>query len=85
MSYGDGPRFDSRTNGFPVRDFVVGRTGWRWLVALGAAEVALTTAAAMDLCFRPAAGVRGRKGLWWLGIFVQPVGPIAYLVWGRRP
>lgn len=54
------------------------------LMVLVSAEVALTTAAAVDLCFRPKEDVRGRKGLWWLGIFVQPVGPIAYLLWGRR-
>jgi hypothetical protein len=28
--------------------------------------------------------VRGPKGLWALGCFVQPVGPIAYLTLGRR-
>ncbi|MFC4119898.1 PLD nuclease N-terminal domain-containing protein [Nonomuraea zeae] len=54
------------------------------LLALVSAEVALTTAAAVDLAFVPRDAVRGRKGLWWLGIFVQPIGPIAYLVWGRR-
>lgn len=55
-----------------------------WLLALASAEFAATTAAAVDLWFRPKADVRGRKGLWWLGIFVQPVGPLAYLLWGRR-
>ncbi|GAA3560748.1 hypothetical protein GCM10022419_046720 [Nonomuraea rosea] len=54
------------------------------LLTLVSAEVALTTAAAVDLVFIPRDAVRGRKGLWWLGIFVQPIGPIAYLVWGRR-
>ncbi|MFI7700666.1 PLD nuclease N-terminal domain-containing protein [Nonomuraea sp. NPDC049480] len=54
------------------------------LIALTSIEVALTAAAAVDLCFRPRGDVRGRKGLWWLAIFVQPVGPIAYLLWGRR-
>jgi hypothetical protein len=28
--------------------------------------------------------VRGPKPLWVLGSVVQPVGPIAYLVFGRR-
>ncbi|TYB60181.1 hypothetical protein FXF51_31770 [Nonomuraea sp. PA05] len=54
------------------------------LMALVSVEMALTTAAAVDLAFSPKGAVRGRKGLWWLGIFVQPVGPIAYLLWGRR-
>lgn len=57
----------------------------RTLMALASVEVALTTAVAVDLCFRPAGDVRGRKGLWWPAIFIQPVGPVAYLLWGRRP
>ncbi|MEU4515723.1 PLDc N-terminal domain-containing protein [Nonomuraea wenchangensis] len=54
------------------------------VVALASVEIALTAAAAADLRRRPAADVRGRKGLWWPAIFVQPVGPVAYLLWGRR-
>ena len=53
-------------------------------MVLGSVEVVLTAAAAADLYRRPQAGVRGPKSLWWLGILVQPVGPIAYLTWGRR-
>ncbi|MEU6724065.1 PLDc N-terminal domain-containing protein [Nonomuraea wenchangensis] len=54
------------------------------VIALASAEIAFTAAAAVDLWRRPAAEVRGRKGLWWPAIFVQPVGPVAYLLWGRR-
>ncbi|TMR93641.1 PLD nuclease N-terminal domain-containing protein [Nonomuraea basaltis] len=54
------------------------------LLVAASAEVALTTAAVVDLWFRPREAVRGRKGLWWLGIFVQPIGPVAYLLCGRR-
>ncbi|MFI7700652.1 PLD nuclease N-terminal domain-containing protein [Nonomuraea sp. NPDC049480] len=54
------------------------------LLTLASVEVALTTAAVVDLSFRPQDDVRGRKGLWWVGSFVQPFGPIAYLLWGRR-
>jgi len=54
------------------------------LVALTAFEVVCTTAAALDLARRPAPLVRGPKALWWPAIFVQPVGSIAYLTWGRR-
>ncbi|MCA2229939.1 PLDc N-terminal domain-containing protein [Nonomuraea aurantiaca] len=53
------------------------------LVAVSA-EFALTATAAVDLWFRPRDEVRGRKELWWLGIFVQPIGRIAYLMCGRR-
>jgi len=60
----------------------------RWqqagVVALGAVEVVLTTVAAIDLVRRPGEQVRGRKALWALGLPVQPFGPIAYLVFGRR-
>ncbi|HET8680990.1 MAG TPA: PLDc N-terminal domain-containing protein [Micromonosporaceae bacterium] len=54
------------------------------VVVLGAAELALTATAAMDLYRRPPAGVRGPKAAWWPAIFVQPVGPLAYLAFGRR-
>jgi hypothetical protein len=47
-------------------------------------ELALTATALVDLVRRPAAEVRGPKVLWGLGVFVQPVGPIAYLTMGRR-
>ncbi|MGI5272442.1 PLD nuclease N-terminal domain-containing protein [Nonomuraea sp. CA-218870] len=54
------------------------------VMALASVELALTATAAVDLYHRPEREVRGRKGLWWLGILVQPVGPVAYLLWGRR-
>lgn len=47
-------------------------------------EVVMTTIALRDLVRRPAGEVRGPKVLWFLGVFVQPVGPIAYLRVGRR-
>ena len=46
--------------------------------------LALTATALVDLARRPSDQVRGRKGLWALGIFVQPVGPVLYLAWGRH-
>lgn len=53
------------------------------VIALASLELALTTTAAVDLARRPAALVHGPKPLWWLGIFVQPIGSVAYLAWGR--
>jgi len=47
-------------------------------------ELVLTVTAVVDLIRRPATQIRGPKAIWWLGIFVQPVGPIAYLKWARR-
>lgn len=54
-------------------------------VVLAPMEVALTTTAAIDLARRPQRRIRGPKALWWIGIFVQPVGPVTYLAWARRP
>ena len=54
------------------------------VVVAGIAEVALTTWCLRDLKQRPAELVRGPKFLWAPAMSVQPVGPIAYLVWGRR-
>jgi hypothetical protein len=48
-------------------------------------ELILTVTAAVDLARRPASKIRGPKPLWWIGIFVQPLGPITYLKWARRP
>ena len=53
-------------------------------VVLAPVEVVLTTVAAIDLARRPRHLVRGPKAAWWPAIFVQPVGPVAYLAWGRR-
>jgi hypothetical protein len=54
------------------------------IIALGAAEIVLTTLAAADLARRPSDRVRGPKALWALVLPVQPFGPIAYLTLGRR-
>ena len=53
-------------------------------MAVSTAELALTVIALVDLVKRPREQVRGPKGLWALGVFIQPVGPIAYLAWGRH-
>jgi hypothetical protein len=59
-------------------------TQQRLIIVAGAAEAVLTTVALRDLGRRPASGVRGPQLLWRLACVVQPVGPIAYLVVGRR-
>lgn len=53
------------------------------LLTLVSVEVSLTAAALVDLIRRPADRVHGRKGVWALALFVQPVGPVAYL-WAHR-
>lgn len=47
-------------------------------------ELVLTTMAFRDLSRRPSDQVRGPKWIWWICSIIQPVGPIAYLVLGRR-
>jgi hypothetical protein len=37
-----------------------------------------------DLSHRPANKVKGDKRFWTIAIFVQPIGPISYLVFGRK-
>jgi hypothetical protein len=54
------------------------------VVAGGVAELVVTTRAVRDLVRRPSAQVRGPKALWFLAAFVQPVGPAAYFLVGRR-
>lgn len=68
------------------------RTSWqdmppwqrRTILVLAPVELALTAFAAVDLARRPRSQVRGPKAVWWPIVFVQPVGPVAYLVSGRR-
>lgn len=60
-------------------------SGQRCLVITGAGiEIVLTTVALVDLVRRPAPDVRGPKVLWGVACFVQPVGPVVYLLLGRR-
>ena len=54
-------------------------------IVLGAiAELIMTTIALRDLAHRPATQVRGWKLPWVLAFFVQPIGPVAYFLVGRR-
>jgi hypothetical protein len=57
------------------------RTG---MIVAGAVQLALAAAAWTDLARRPAGQVNGPKGVWAVVIAVNFVGPIAYLVFGRR-
>jgi hypothetical protein len=54
------------------------------ILALASVELAFTATALVDLARRPASQIRGPKPLWLLGCFVQPVGPLAYLMLRRR-
>lgn len=56
----------------------------RAVYVVGIVEVVATAAALRDLARCPARDVRGPKLAWGLAAFVQPVGPLAYFVVGRR-
>ncbi len=56
----------------------------RWIAVQGSIQSILLLVAARDLLRRPASQVRGRKRWWALALLVQPVGPVAYLLRGRR-
>lgn len=59
--------------------------GAKALVVVGSIiELVLTTVALRDLHGRGKDAVRGPKWLWRVVAFVQPVGPILYLLFGRR-
>jgi len=55
------------------------------IVLGGIAEVVMTSIALADLARRPARQLRGPKLMWLVTFVVQPVGPILYLLVGRRP
>ena len=55
------------------------------IVLGGIAELVMTTIALADLARRPAKQLRGSKLVWLVTFVVQPVGPILYLLVGRRP
>ncbi|GGO89459.1 hypothetical protein GCM10011584_18880 [Nocardioides phosphati] len=59
-------------------------TQQKLVVAGGVAEMVLTGYVLRDLGRRPKELVRGPKLLWRAGSVVQPVGPLAYLAFGRR-
>ncbi|GAA0808264.1 PLD nuclease N-terminal domain-containing protein [Spirilliplanes yamanashiensis] len=53
-------------------------------MVLAPVEMVLTAVAAVDLARRPQRQIRGPKAAWWPVLFIQPVGPVAYLGWGRH-
>ena len=59
-------------------------TQQKLIVAAGVVEVAVTTWCLRDLKRRSKDQVRGPKLLWGPAMSVQPIGPIAYLLVGRR-
>jgi len=53
-------------------------------VLSGAVQVALLIAALVDVRRRPDDEIRGSKRLWTLAAMVNFIGPVSYLLFGRR-
>ena len=51
---------------------------------IGTLQVLLTLWALVDLLRRPSRRLRGTKLFWLPTVFLQPFGPPAYLIFGRR-
>lgn len=50
----------------------------------GVLQLALMIWTLRDIRQRDASQIKGSKRLWTIAAFVQPVGPIAYLIFGRK-
>lgn len=57
----------------------------RTIIVAGTVQISLAAAAWTDLVRRRRELVRGPKPLWAAVIAINFVGPVAYLVFGRRP
>jgi hypothetical protein len=54
------------------------------IVVQALVQLSLTAWTLWDLKKRPASQINGDKRWWTLGAFVQPFGPIAYIIFGRK-
>lgn len=54
------------------------------IVAMGAFQLTLIATALTDLWRRPASQIRGSKKMWTPVVFINFIGPLAYLLFGRR-
>ena len=62
----------------------LGPRGRAVIVAAAAIEAVLTTTALRDLHSRKGSELNGPKWVWRLAMLIQPVGPIGYLILGRK-
>lgn len=54
------------------------------VIIAGVVQVALMSAALLDLRRRPSREIRGSKHLWKRAVFVNYIGPLAYFAVGRK-
>jgi len=53
-------------------------------ITAGTVQLALVTAAQLDISRRPAQEIRGSKGLWRLATLVNFIGPASYFTFGVK-
>ncbi|WP_026554902.1 PLD nuclease N-terminal domain-containing protein [Arthrobacter sp. 35W] len=56
----------------------------RMVAVAGVVELVALAVSMVDLVRRPATEVNGNKGLWGAVLFINPIGPICYWLFGRR-
>jgi hypothetical protein len=56
----------------------------RRIKVMGGVQAAVEAVTLFDLWRRPAEKIRGSKKAWALAAFVQPIGPAAYWLRGRK-
>jgi Phospholipase_D-nuclease N-terminal len=54
------------------------------IIVVGVVQASLSVATLVDLRRRPSTQIRGSKRLWTAAAFVNYVGPLAYVTFGRR-
>jgi Phospholipase_D-nuclease N-terminal len=54
------------------------------IIVAGVVQASLSVATLVDLRRRPSTQIRGSKRLWTAAAFVNYVGPLAYVTFGRR-
>jgi hypothetical protein len=64
------------------KDMPAGRK--RRMPIVGLVGMVLSSVALWDLSHRPASQVKGKKWVWAIASCMQPVGPVIYLLFGRK-
>ena len=54
-------------------------------IVVGIVQTIMMILVQRDLSRRSAAEIRGKKAVWRFAAFMQPMGPIAYFLFGRKP
>ncbi len=53
-------------------------------ILMAGVELVLTSVALWDIAHRPVGEINGKKRMWVMTSFIQPIGPIIYFLFGRK-